>query len=494
MKKRNWFKPKAFTHLTNKLTLEDGKWIKNYVSNSETISHHCFYPLIHRTIAVKRLKLGVDRNNNPIKKHYTFKNNKRVSNVKFREIYYANHLDSQIYSYYAQKILEPKYETQLEKNPRLNESVIAYRRIPVKDKTRCKCNIDFANEVFDFIKETTGEKMVLAIDIKKFFDSLDHKILKRAWARLLEKKFLDADHYNIFKSVTSFCYVELVDLLKEFGYRHPNQLIQKEVSSFLKNGKEFRERVKFKGFLRRNSFRRIESDGRKVMVGIPQGTPISAFLANVYLLEFDKAVVEIIDKASLYRRYSDDILIVCPKENHRQIEKELQTLIAKFKLEIQSAKTQRSLFLNGKLAKGELAVNYLGFQFDGYVKRLKSSSISKFYRKLKSAVRFRAYRTLKAKRKHEKGVIVDVTLHRKKLYQQYSYLGASSSNIRKRNFFSYANFAAKITGAPEVNNQLSKAWTILHREINKYEAIYKLPIIQSKRLAAKLQDEQINCL
>jgi hypothetical protein len=47
-------------------------------------------------------------------------------------------------------------------------------------------------------------------------------------------------------------------------------------------------------------------------VGIPQGSPISATLANIYMLEFDQ---EIFDGASsiggFYQRYSDDLIIIC---------------------------------------------------------------------------------------------------------------------------------------------------------------------------------------
>lgn len=477
MKQKNWFKPKSFTHISQKLSLEDGQWIKNYVSDPCNIEIHKFYPLIHRTIVVKRFKKGYDRNGNEVKRHYTIEKGNRKTNAKYREIYYPNHLDAHIYSYYAQKILEPLYERRLRKDESLNDSILAYRRIPLKDKSRCKCNIDFADEVFDKIKNTKGEIAVVALDISKFFDSLDHKILKKAWCKLLERRDLPKDHYNIFKSLTTFSYVELKSLLNEFGYKHPNQLVQRQVQNFVSNGTEFRTRIKSKGYIKKNPFRRSEQDKvKKTIIGIPQGTPISAFLANLYLLEFDEKALSILKECNgIYRRYSDDILLICPRKEYVSIEEKFYALITEFKLVIQSSKTQRSFFVEGKLEKGERPVGYLGLQFDGRRKLLKSASVSKFYRKMKSNVKYRAFQAYRSKRTIEKSQITDSTLHRKQLYTQFSFLGASNKSFRKRNYFSYANLAAKITGSPHIKKQLSKAWKILHNDISKQEKKYSLP-------------------
>jgi hypothetical protein len=79
------------------------------------------------------------------------------------------------------------------------------------------------------------------------------------------------------------------------------------------------------------------------------------------------------------------------------------------------------------------------------------------------------------KQKAEKGLAVDATLHRKKLYTQFSFLGAAKTSLKKRNYFSYANFATRIMDSPEINKQLSKAWTVLHKEIDRQEKNFGLP-------------------
>lgn len=476
---KNWFKPKAFTHLTPKLGFQDEAWITDYVSNKFNIAKHKFFPLIHRTIIAKRLKIGKDKDSNKIKKHYTYKGEKRETTAKYREIYYPTHLDAHIYSYYAQEVLGPLYETELQKNFALDKSVVAYRRIPLEDNSRCKCNIDFANEVFDEIKKCKGEIAVLALDVSKFFDSLDHSILKKAWSKLLGKSSLEKDHYNIFKSLTQFSFIELNTILKEYGFKYPNQLIQNDIACFIKDGSEFRIRVKEKGYLKKNPFRREKIDRTKEVIGIPQGTPISAFLANLYLLEFDRKVLERLDEISIYRRYSDDILIICTKDRYEKIYEELRELIKEFKLSIQPTKTQISFFNNGKLMANQKPVVYLGFQFDGINKRIKSASVSKFYRKLKRNVRYRGARALVARKKNKNGIEVDATIHRKALYERFSFLGGRDRRKTKRSFFSYSYFAIEVMKSPQIKKQLSKSWGILHNEIAKYEERYNLPRINN---------------
>jgi retron-type reverse transcriptase len=111
--------------------------------------------------------------------------------------------------------------------------------------------------------------------------------------------------------------------------------------------------------------------------GIPQGSPISSVLANMYLLHFDKIINDFLSASGgIYRRYSDDMVVVCPLKVKDDLSKLVYDEIKNYKLEIQPAKTQIFQFKreNGKLVCGqefEKTVNwnknfiYLGFEFDG---------------------------------------------------------------------------------------------------------------------------------
>jgi len=469
MKAKNWFKPKGYTHLTYRVGIHDAGFINSYVSNSYSVATHRFYPLIHRTIFEKKYKkVGEDENGKPIRKHYTKVDGKKKSTAKPRQIYYANHLDAHIYSYYAQKILSPLYEEKLKANAELDEAIIAYRRIEVQGEDRCKCNIDFANEVFEIIKNLKGDYTVIAFDISKFFDSLDHKILKQAWSQLLGRIDLPEDHYKIYRSLVDFDYVELESVLLLCGFRHPNELIQKEVSQFLKTGEDFRQLIKAQGLIRKNPFRH---DKTKIKMGIPQGTPLSAFLANLYMLKYDEQIIQFLKSHNgIYRRYSDDILAIVPTEVAEETKKYVIDLIADYQLVIQEAKTQSTRFIDGTLAKVEQPVSYLGFQFDGKRKRLRPCSVSKYYRNLKRLIRYKALRAKKMKKKNFlRGII-----YKKDIYNSYSHLGSVKSSNRKRNYYSYVKLAATVMNEPGIKKQLSNSWEVMHRELRRHERKNKL--------------------
>jgi hypothetical protein len=95
--------------------------------------------------------------------------------VKKKRTFYASHLDSLIYSYYAFE-LSNKYEEKI-RQYNLQEVVNAYRTVPVNpaiENGSNKCNIDFANDVFKYILDYKEDDFtVIAFDISSFFDNLE---------------------------------------------------------------------------------------------------------------------------------------------------------------------------------------------------------------------------------------------------------------------------------------------------------------------------------
>ena len=68
------------------------------------------------------------------------------------------------------------------------------------------------------------------------------------------------------------------------------------------NGIDYKTIIKKNPYILNNEYR-----------GIPQGSPISDIIANMYMLDFDQAVKNLSDKRDwYYRRYSDDILLIVP--------------------------------------------------------------------------------------------------------------------------------------------------------------------------------------
>lgn len=119
--------------------------------------------------------------------------------------------------------------------------------------------------------------------------------------------------YQIFKNITKFSYVYKQDI--DFYTNKNNGKYKRGYQKYLKKMSDFRKFKKEISTL---------DDTYKVLrknpndFGIPQGTAISAIYSNVYMLDADKKINEIISKSNgMYRRYSDDYIIVLPGINEK---------------------------------------------------------------------------------------------------------------------------------------------------------------------------------
>lgn len=492
-----WFRLKRYPHIGLPLLPKDEAWVKEYVSDPTKIAEHSFLPFIHKKTLVRKFRKEVDE--------FGKRSKGRKKSVKERPLFYAGHLDSNVYSYYA-SVLSDAYEGVIQKEG-LEEVITGYRRIPVNpsdEGSRNKCNIDFANDVFSYIRDHKEKKLIaITFDIKSFFDNLDHKILKQAWRKVTNSGFsLDKDHYNVYRNITKFSYVEERDIFNEFkneiwietSNRKQRQKRVKRIFNLKNNGaiafcrKEGINRLRNKNYIRTNKYE--EKDTGELVLrekGIPQGSPISSVLANIYLLDYDKKVQEFISqRQGLYRRYSDDMVVVCkPKYLEETIDfftKEIEA----FKLEIQPQKTQVFSFrkvckrfycfeknLNSRSLQTNTFFDYLGFSFDGHYVMLKSASLAKYHRKMKRAI----------KRGHYyKGRINNNTkgeLFKSRLYKRYTMVGAKRRYLYKRdpkdsskfvltkkynwgNYLTYVLMAERIIPHNKIKGQIKRHWKQFH--------------------------------
>jgi hypothetical protein len=493
MKQKDWFRAKGYAHFSKKI---NKNFATSFVKNVASVSGYAFYPLIHQILNSRRYKKIDDCAHGKKRAHSYFTTSGAFKiTSKQRKIYYASHLDSQIYSYYANEILGIKYENNLKKNTGLSACISAYRRIPTEsDQDKNKGNIHFAKDVFDEIKKR-GNCAVIAFDITEFFDSLDHNILKKAWEDLLETDRLPSDHYNIYKSLTNCSYVKLDDLLKELKISHPNEVFRQGIHQYLNSRTTFKKTVKDNNLIKKHPFKNKTTGLRQ---GIPQGTPISAFLANLYLLKFDTDLYNICLKHdSFYRRYSDDIVIITSEEKNLYFKNLVISHIDDFNLEIQESKTQTRFFRNdpasAKLKVHELSkdgtlkpdvpLDYLGFEFDGVKPLLKKSSISKYYREAKTYT----YKRVRLAAKEQKFKFLQPDIHKRvfkrKIYKLFTHQGTHG---RKRNYILYANEASEIFGEPAIKKQLSKSWNIINRYLVEKIKTKKIVNFNSKRPLTKM--------
>ena len=417
------YQPRSYLHFDAPLGRERAERL---ATDAVAVSRHPFLPFILvETITQKiqkRLGGGVE-----------------PKAPKVRPIAYAAHGDSHIFSHYS-GLYEHRYEEVLRERG-LDRVVTAFRSL------KGRCNIDFANEAFEFIRRQ-GPCFVLASDITDFFNQLQHRQLKGALRQLLGVEELPADHYAVFKAVTKYCMVDRKDVFQALGI-HPHHP-RRNGRYRLCTAREFRERIRGNGLCRPNVAGR----------GIPQGSPISAMLANLYMLDFDSVVNTFVTAhGGLYRRYCDGLLVVLPTDDSRtEVLTLLQRHLQDLGLEARPDKTELIDFVqeNGRLTTPR-PLNYLGFTFDGRHKRIRPASVARYYRKMRLGVgRAKAIRYRVNTRN---GAQPWTPLRRRKLHLLYSYLG-------RHNFTGYAFRAARIMNDPGIKKQIQPHWRKLQTLIS----------------------------
>ena len=500
----SWYKIKRYPHIG--LPSENRRKTISYIKNRDKIAVHGFAPFIHKVISTNRYRKEYDNDGKLIN------NGKRTDrSTKNRDIYYANNLDSNIYAYYSH-ILNAKYEDILE-DRNLTKVVTAYRKTPRKIKPSLsqkppkKNNIYFADEVFKYIKSNVDfDNVIVAIafDIKNFFPSLNHTVLKNQWCEVLDKDQLPKDHYNVFKNITQFSYVEEKHLFNLFQDdilirknkgKATNKSIKRIENLYNKNAIAYCKMQDIHTIRKKGLIRPSKRIDRILTDGICQGSAISATLANIYMLGFDKTICDEISKiGGLYRRYSDDMVVICPVEYKTHILQLFENKIKEIKLEIHKKKTQVFYFsfcngkivckqeFNGRITQNSINRNfeYLGFSFDGEYVRLKTSPLANYYRKMKKGVRRSGFYSSKINN-DTRGEIF-----RKRLYKRYSYIGAKRCTKYKRvrgttdqwrpdkhainwgNYITYAKNAHKTMGSySKIDSQIKNHWKNIHKEIEK---------------------------
>lgn len=505
--KEKWFKIKKYPHIGLPIKSEDYDWVKNYVDNPIKIQKHGFLPLLHKTIIKRKYRA----NKNIIVKNPSGKRRRVKNDSKVRDTFFASHLDAMIFSRYNE-IISNAYEKYIDEKS-FEGSIVAYRKIPIiKGNKGNKCNIEFAKTTFEFILQNKAKKQsVIVADVTSFFDNLNHKILKKNWCEILGVKSLPKDHYNVFKALTRIKYVESEQLFEAYD----KKVIVERGVPFNNSEKEYilKEIESTKYFKEKNVIAYCEKDdflnnnlnliiSKNNPKGIPQGSPISASLANVYMLDFDQEVFDKIESINgFYQRYSDDLIIICEQENEDEIIEFIRDRIDNLaKLEISESKTKVYRFeeidniykgfeIDEKTKKYNYnkTLEYLGFIFDGERVLIKNSGFAKYYRAMKGAFH-RAEIFAKHSKNSDKGIF------KPKLYKRFTFKGANRKLVfrplknnpkkyKKTKKYYWGNYMSYIFKANEsmisinhsdvIKNQSRKFWRNFHKLMKFHESRLK---------------------
>ena len=420
---------------------------------------------------------------------------------KERPIRYASRRDAYIFSYYRKLLADP-YEKLLDSRGLAN-CVLAYRKIPNHDGSGGKCNIHFAYDAFQQIKEM-GSCVAVALDISSYFECIDHQILKELWCSLFQFDELPKDHAAVFKAITNYSFVDQEEVYRVLGYKSYDPKLERwyftrpwrEMPMQLCSMDEFRFKICGKGGAYPNLISKNEQN-----FGIPQGAPISDLLANLYLLEFDSVMRNYAyDVGGVYFRYSDDILMILPGEGDVGLKaKEYASrLISKFgdKLKIKDKKASIVQYFkdNDQILcrrlfglQGNNGLEYLGFRFDGRNAYLRDSTLSRFYRKIHRSTH--AYAVSLLKRYSDKNL--DYILSKadpNQIMKQYGRIENFDENPEYRDwtFWTYVKRADGVFG--DLGKPIMKQVRPYKKRIN-FLAIKKIRELYAKR---KSETDQID--
>lgn len=212
---------------------------------------------------------------------------------------------------------------------------------------------------------------------------------------------LDDSLFKIFKSLTRYKYIEHADFI--------NPKIKKKI----KNSKYAIYQI-LRDIFKEN----------KTNKGIPQGSPISGLLANISLIDFDNDIKTTFPDI-FYRRYSDDLVFVCKKEQKDTLLNFINKKIKGSFLSINAKKSFISYFkkvgvnivcenvtdgLNKAL--GRKYVDYLGLEFNGSKVFLRKNTIQKLKHKQIVKTKKRVFNILKQERRKPKKVRTFTTKNR----------------------------------------------------------------------------------
>lgn len=411
VKHHNDTKPYAHFDLRVSLSMPS---IRKYVMDRTKIVTHSFYPFIH--FEKKNSRYG------------------KKGPKKPRELYYCSHLDRCVYQRYA-FLLNYQYNIWACEN-NIDDVAIAYR------DNLGKNNIDFAKDAFDAIR-SFPQCFILVGDFTNFFDNLEHQYLKKMMCEVLGVERLPQDYFSVFKNITRFSSWDWKDIVKAAGENIAERGVRKKINS--------KETV-----LTKEQFQKNKKDIKKNIsgVGVPQGSPISAVLSNIYMIKFDKDIKRYVtSKGGIYMRYSDDFIIVLPYERDAEIADFTSYIFSyvesmKGLIDLQKEKTSCYTYKDEAIYEGDQpsSINYLGFLFDGKNIRIRPRAITKYYYRM----RRKANTIGRSNWTSSKGRRISA----KELYSIYS------RNDEKQTFIDYAR---KAKGILKLNDQEANALIKHHK-------------------------------
>jgi hypothetical protein len=190
----------------------------------------------------------------------------------------------------------------------------------------CPTHHEPVEEILAFRERHDGENLFVAeCDMKKFFDTVNHSVIKKVFKQFFGRKQMLAYPSTDIDNAKRILY----DYLDVYTFNNSVLPLNDDQRNFKKFNIPNGNYGWVKSELISNGYyKRIAS----AKIGIPQGGALSGLIANVVLHGVDKSVIRKNDKELLYVRFCDDMLIIHPDE------KECTTAFDRYLLGIRSRK------------------------------------------------------------------------------------------------------------------------------------------------------------
>jgi group II intron reverse transcriptase/maturase len=306
------------------------------------ITEKTYYTLKDKVTKIKNMKVAA--------KHVLDKGGSagvdRIDTVEFKENYsihmrelYREFLEDRYQPKPALRVFIPKSDGRQRPlgiptvKDRIAQAAVRGILEPIYEKEFCDCSfgfrkgksqIDAINQIEEYKEQ--GYKWLLDADIKGFFDNIDHELL----IEFIRQK------------VTDGWVIEMIKSWLTMGVMKDGEYIPTEK-------------------------------------GTPQGGVISPLLANIFLHEFDKVMVE---RGYKLVRFADDFVVMTKSKRKakRAYEVVKEIITEKLKLELHPEKTVITNFGEGFV--------FLGFEFIAWnYKRPRKKSLEKFKDKVRKVTR-----------------------------------------------------------------------------------------------------------
>ena len=199
---------------------------------------------------------------------------------------------------YLTQILDPFF---------LNSSyAFRYKRL-INGEMMCPTHHEPVQEILDFRERYDGKKLYVAeCDMKKFFDTVHHSLIKKIFKGLFQRKGLT--------QCPSQDLVNAKRILMEYlaAYAFTTNVIPLNQQHFDKKKIPKGQYGWVEAELIKNGYYKRP---RKVRIGIPQGGALSGLIANAVLHGIDRKVHDKNDSDLLYLRFCDDMIIIHPNQD-----------------------------------------------------------------------------------------------------------------------------------------------------------------------------------